>query len=170
MLTEDYLNIKMCIKRTTKPESEYIVFTPEEYFDIDEDEPLDVDSVPKFMDLRDYIYENEDVYYVSLIIENKDNKRKLHFETNYYDHQNSLFTIVTEYLNHKVCRRELIIDMLIPSCEENAVATNDISRFYQKNGEGEFLCIDHSIITTYRDGTQYDIELPHQKFQRPYIE
>ena len=160
----------MCIKRTTKPEPEYIVFTPEEYFDVDEDEPLDVDSVPKFMDLRDYLYENEDVYYVSLIIENTDNRRKLHFETNYYDHQNSLFTIVTEYLNHKVCSRELIIDMLIPSWEENAVATNDISRFHQKNGEGEFICTLHSIITTYRDGTQYDIELPHQKFQRPYIE
>lgn len=167
---EDYLYIKMCIKRTTKPEPEYIVFTPEEYFDVDEDEPLDVDSVPKFMDLRDYLYENEDVYYVSLIIENKDNNRELHFETNYYDFQNSLFSIVTEYLNHKVCSREVIIDMLIPSWEENAVATNDISRFHQKNGEGEFLCVDHSIIITNSDGTQESIELPHRKFQGPYID
>ena len=169
MLMEDYLHIKMCIKRTTMPDPEYIDFTPEEYFDIDEDEPLDVDSVPKFMKLLDYLKEKNDVYYISLIVDNQDNKRKLHFETNYYDHQNSLFSIVTEYLHHKVCSRELIIDMLIPSWKENAIATNDISRFHQKNGEGEFLCIDHSIITTFRDGTQESIELPCHKFSGPYI-
>ena len=167
------ITIRMCVRRTSRPEPEYYDFTPEEFFDrsyFDEsdedysaDDPLDVDSVPKYLDDRDYFTENDNIYYIECTVYNPRNTRKRHSELNYYDEQRSQFSIVTEYLGDKIRDRELVTDMRIPSKEENAVCAHDISRFHQKNGAGEYKCIDHCIITDYRDNTQDAIELPHQR-------
>ena len=133
-----------------------IKFDPNEYFDLEDDTSPDIDSVPKYLNMLDYLEEKDNVTYIAVVITNKNNGKKLHIETNFFNGQQSTLSIRTEYHYDLITYKEVITDVLLPS-EENNVTIHDVCRFCLK--DCYYNCIYHGIIKKGRDGTETEYRL-----------
>ena len=106
--------------------------------------------------MLDYLEEKDNVTYIAVVITNKNNGKKLHIETNFFNGQQSTLSIRTEYHYDLITYKEVITDVLLPS-EENNVTIHDVCRFCLK--DCYYNCIYHGIIKKGRDGTETEYRL-----------
>lgn len=156
MLMEDGISINMYFCRSGQHKPDIIKFDPNEYFDLEDDTSPDIDSVPKYLNMLDYLEEKDNVTYIAVVITNKNNGKKLHIETNFFNGQQSTLSIRTEYHYDLITYKEVITDVLLPS-EENNVTIHDVCRFCLK--DCYYNCIYHGIIKKGRDGTETEYRL-----------
>ncbi len=130
---------------------------PEEYFDEPEAPDLDVDSVPRYLDPRDYIDNSDDLVKLELSVVNNNNGKRLIIEINYFDAQQSSVATRTEFDNERVIYKEKIIDMLIPSSVADGKTKHNLARFTVENDI--YNCIYHAVITDNEDGTESEFRL-----------
>lgn len=129
----------------------------EEYFDEPDSPDLDVDSVPRYLDPRDYIDNSDDLVKLELSVVNNDNGKRLIIEINYFDvHQSSVSTR-TEFKNENVIYKEKIIDMLIPPSDVDGKTRHNLARFVVENGV--YNCIYRAVIADNEDGTETEFRL-----------
>lgn len=83
------ISIHMQVCRNGQQTPDYIVFDPNDYFDLEGDSSPDIDSVPRYLNMIDYLEEKDNVDYISITITNKTDKKQLHIETHYFDSQKS---------------------------------------------------------------------------------
>ena len=82
---EDGISINMYFCRSGQHKPDIIKFDPNEYFDLEDDTSPDIDSVPKYLNMLDYLEEKDNVTYIAVVITNKNNGKKLHIETNFFN-------------------------------------------------------------------------------------
>ena len=132
-----------------------VQLTPFEYFDEPEADDLDIDSVPRYLDPRDYLDNTEGL--INIEIKVSDNEKKLVIEINYFDGQQSSVATRTEYERETVIYKEIIIDMLVPPSVIGSVPLHRLARFTIEN---ETLnCIYSVIISDNDDGTQTEYKI-----------
>ena len=129
-----------------------VQLTPFEYFDEPEAGDLDIDSVPRYLDPRDYLDSSEELINIELAVSNNKNEKKLVIEINYFDGQQSSVATRTEYERETIIYKEIIIDMLIPPSVMSDVPMHRLARFTVEN---ETLnCIYSALISDNDDRTQ----------------
>ena len=153
---EDGMSINMYFCRSGQHKPDIIKFDPNEYFDLEDDTSPDIDSVPKYLNMLDYLEEKDNVTYIAVVITNKNNGKKLHIETNFFNGQQSTLSIRTEYHYDLITYKEVITDVLLPS-EENNVTIHDVCRFCLK--DCYYNCIYHGIIKKGCNGTETEYRL-----------
>ena len=153
---EEGISISMYFCKNGQYKPDVIRFDPEVYFDLDDDLSPDIDSVPKYLNMLDYLEEKDHVTYIAVVITNKSNGKKLHIETNFYNGQQSTLSIRTEYHYDLITYKEIIMDVALPPEEDN-VAVHDVCRFLLKNCCYD--CIYHGIIKRWSDGTETEYRL-----------
>ena len=131
--------------------------TPEEYFDEPETPELDVDSIPRYLDPRDYLDNSDGLIKLELSVVNKDNGKKLVIEINYFDGQQSSVAVRTEFENETVIYQEKIIDMLIPPSDADGRTRHDLARFVVENSV--YNCIYRAVIADNEDGTETEYKI-----------
>ena len=132
-----------------------VQLTPFEYFDEPEADDLDIDSVPRYLDPRDYLDNTEGL--INIEIKVSDNEKKLVIEIDYFDGQQSSVATRTEYERETVIYKEIIIDMLVPPSVIGSVPLHRLARFTIEN---ETLnCIYSVIISDNDDGTQTEYKI-----------
>ena len=129
----------------------------EEYFDEPDSPDLDVDSVPRYLDPRDYIDNSDDLFKLELSVVNNDNGKRLIIEINYFDDQQSSASTRTEFENENVIYKEKIIDMLIPPSDVDGKTKHNLARFVVENGV--YNCIYRAVIADNEDGTETEFRL-----------
>ncbi len=143
------VTMKYCRNGETKPQT--TEFAPSDYFDLDEGEYADIDSVPKFFTELEFIEDRKNVIYVSVEIKNSEKNTRRFTETNYYDDGQTLFRTVTDFLGDEITCGERITDILLPP-EKGYLRVNDIRRFCLEGLIHK--CTFHAIVKTRPDGTQ----------------
>ena len=134
-----------------------LTLKPEEYFDEPDSPDLDVDSVPRYLDPRDYIDNPDDLVKLELSVVNNDNAKRLIITINYFDaHQSSVATR-TEFENENVIYKEKIIDMLIPPSDTDGKTRHNLARFVVESGV--YNCIYRAVIADNEDGTETEFRL-----------
>lgn len=134
-----------------------IKLSPQDYFDNYEETDLDIDSVPRYLDPRDYIDNSDDLVKLELSVVNNNNGKRLIIEINYFDaHQSSVATR-TEFENENVIYKEKIIDMLIPPSDTDGKTRHNLARFVVENGV--YNCIYRAVIADNEDGTETEFRL-----------
>lgn len=134
-----------------------LTLKPEEYFDEPDSPDLDIDSVPHYLDPRDYIDNSDDLVKLELSVVNNDNGKRLIIEINYFDaHQSSVATR-TEFENENVIYKEKIIDMLIPPSDADGKTRHNLARFVVENGV--YNCIYRAVIADNEDGAETEFRL-----------
>ena len=132
-----------------------VQLTPFEYFVEPEAGDLDIDSVPRYLDPRDYLDNTEGL--INIEIKVSDNEKKIVIEINYFDGQQSSVATRTEYERETIIYKEIIIDMLIPPSVTSDVPLHRLARFTIEN---ETLnCIYSVIISDNDDGTQTEYKI-----------
>lgn len=131
--------------------------TPEEYFDEPETPELDVDSIPRYLDPRDYLDNSDGLIKLELSVVNNNNGKKLVIEINYFDGQQSSVAVRTEFENETVIYQEKIIDMLIPPSDADGRRGHNLARFVVENGV--YNCIYRAVIADNEDGTESEFRL-----------
>ena len=147
------ITLKYLKKNVSTPVT--VQLTPFEYFDEPEAGDLDIDSVPRYLDPRDYLDNTEGL--INIEIKVSDNEKKLVIEINYFDGQQSSVATRTEYERETVIYKEIIIDMLVPPSVIGSVPLHRLARFTIEN---ETLnCIYSVIISDNDDGTQTEYKI-----------
>lgn len=134
-----------------------IKLTPEEYFDEPQTPELDVDSIPRYLDPRDYLDNSDGLIKLELSVVNNNNGKKLVIEINYFDGQQSSVAVRTEFEKETVIYQEKIIDMLIPPSDADGKTRHDLARFVVENGV--YNCIYRAIIADNEDGTENELRI-----------
>lgn len=142
------ITLKYLKKNVSTPVT--IKLTPFEYFDEPEAGDLDIDSVPRYLDPRDYLDNTEGL--INIEIKVSDNEKKLVIEINYFDGQQSSVATRTEYERETIIYKEIIIDMLIPPSVMSDVPMHRLARFTVENDT--FNCIYSALISDNDDRTQ----------------
>ena len=132
-----------------------IKLTPFEYFDEPEAGDLDIDSVPRYLDPRDYLDNTEGL--INIEIKVSDNEKKLVIEINYFDGQQSSVAERKEFENETIIYQEKIIDMLVPPSDADGRTRHDLARFIVENGV--YNCIYRAVIADNEDGTQTEYKI-----------
>ena len=147
------ITLKYLKKNVSTPVT--IKLTPFEYFDEPEAGDLDIDSVPRYLDPRDYLDNTEGL--INIEIKVSDNEKKLVIEINYFDGQQSSVATRTEYERETVIYKEIIIDMLVPPSDADGRTRHDLARFIVENGV--YNCIYRAVIADNEDGTQTEYRI-----------
>ena len=132
-----------------------VQLTPFEYFDEPEAGDLDIDSVPRYLDPRDYLDNTEGL--INIEIKVSDNEKKLVIEINYFDGQQSSVAERKEFENETIIYQEKIIDMLVPPSDADGRTRHDLARFIVENGV--YNCIYRAVIADNEDGTQTEYRI-----------
>ncbi len=130
--------------------------TIEEYFDEPEESDLDIDSVSRCLDPRDYLSDTDNVVKIDISLLNKSTDKKLVLEFNYFDAGESSISYRTEYEHDRVTYKEQIIDMLIPPSTSDCRKMHNMARFTLENGR--YNCIYRAIIADNEDGTEREFK------------
>ena len=136
---------------------ETIKLSPQDYFDDPDEIDLDIDSVPRYLDPRDYLDNSDGLIKLELSVVNNDNGKKLVIEINYFDGQQSSVAVRTEFENETVIYQEKIIDMLIPPSDSDSRTKHDLARFVVENGV--YNCIYRAVIADNEDGTEREFRI-----------
>lgn len=134
-----------------------VQLTPFEYFDEPEAGDLDIDSVPRYLDPRDYLDSSEELINIELAVSNNKNGKKLVIEINYFDGQQSSVAERKEFENGTIIYQEKIIDMLVPPSDADGRTRHDLARFIVENGV--YNCIYRAVIADNEDGTQTEYRI-----------
>ena len=147
------ITLKYLKKNVSTPVT--IKLTPFEYFDEPEACDLDIDSVPRYLDPRDYLDNTEGL--INIEIKVSDNEKKLVIEINYFDGQQSSVAERKEFENETIIYQEKIIDMLVPPSDADGRTRHDLARFIVENGV--YNCIYRAVIADNEDGTQTEYKI-----------
>ena len=151
--------MKITIKYHKESDSSPFILNlkPEEYFDEPELPDLDVDSVPRYLDPRDYIDNSDRLTKIELNVVNNHNAKKLAIDINYFDGQQSFVATRTEFEKENVIYKEKIIDMLILPSDADGKTRHNLARFVVENGV--YNCIYRAVIADNADGTETEFRL-----------
>lgn len=123
------INVKFVYKLIDNNKWKELHITPEEYFDLDKDEEIEIWSAPNKMELIDYIEKEKDkVILIKVTIKNDKNNEALIFKQTFWNNQNNSFYETIE--NNKTS--ELILSSLVNNNQEEMVT--EIIRFSRKDG------------------------------------
>ena len=153
----DDLSVQLWVYHEGRDEPDAIRFEPEEYFDLDPGEVPDVDSVPLYSNLEQYLDDIEDVTKLMLKIENTFDGKALHIERVYQCRQKATVTTRSEYLRATLTYREIIFESMLPRelmPEGNAC---DLCRFVLNGDTAE--CIYHGIFRYTDDGKEAEYRI-----------
>ena len=134
-----------------------IKLSPQDYFDNYEETDLDIDSVPRYLDPRDYLPAIDSVIKIVIILENTVTGKRLELEYNYFDTGQSSISYRTEYEQNQMTYKEQIIDMLIPPSDVDGKTRHNLARFVVENGV--YNCIYRAVIADNEDGTETEFRL-----------
>lgn len=136
---------------------EMIKLSPQDYFDDPDELDLDIDSVPRYLDPRDYLAGADSIIKIEIILENPATNKKLALEYNYFDAGKSSISYRTEYDRNRIMYKEQIIDMLIPPSDSDSRTKHDLARFVVENGV--YNCIYRAVIADNEDGTEREFKI-----------
>ena len=129
-----------------------IILSPDLYFDLDDDEEIEVDSVPKYLSPLNYIEgQIQNVQNIKILINDFKNKASRTLFYTYWNNQRSFIAERIDYIND-VKSTEIVISADI---QENSRVT-DILRAIRK--DGVLVPIYHGIIKDNPDGSQEEFQ------------
>lgn len=147
------IKIKLAYLRGQNDGWKTVEMTPEQYFDLSDGEPVDIDCVPQHSELLDYIPDNHTVSKISLRIKNVRKRTELRVNISLWNHQRCRLVNRQEFRKKKMIHNEFIYESslnLPNSCNHSAIY--DICRF---TVEGDLMdCVYHGIITDNDDGSE----------------
>ena len=153
----DALSIQLSVYRERSDTPDVIYLEPEQYFDLDPGEVPDVDSVPLYSNLEQYLDEIEKATKLALKIENVSVGKSLYIEKVYQNQQRSTVTTRSEYQHEALTYREIIYESMLPMELITKGRAYDLCRFVVDGDTAE--CIYHGIFYYTPDGkeTEYRI-------------
>lgn len=86
-----------------------IKISPLDYFDLENESEIDIDSTPKFLELKDYLPEKSDAHSIILLINNLINKRALKVYERKWE--GNYFSFSQEFLGNKFIDSEIIFQI-----------------------------------------------------------
>jgi len=152
----EHLSIQLAVYRADSDVPEMMTFTPQEYFDLDEGEAVDVDCVPKHSDPCDYISDTENVKKFALTVKNALNGKMVRLERVYQNDQKTDVTTRCEYQGDALIYKEIIYQSKLPQSLVAQGCAYDLCRFVVNDDETK--CIYHGIFHYAADGQE--IEYP----------
>ncbi|MGM9681017.1 MAG: hypothetical protein ACI3XR_05880 [Eubacteriales bacterium] len=125
--------------------------TPDRYFDLSENEPIDIDSVPLHAELLDYIPDSETVSKITLSIRNIRKHTELRLNASFWNHQRCRIIRRREFRKNKEIYNEFIYEASLPDIGGNP-AKYDICRFTVEGNSID--CVYNGIITVNDNGSE----------------
>lgn len=122
-----------------------IRISPIDYFDSEIEDIVDVDSTPKFLELKDYIPEKSDAYNIILSINNLKNKRLLKVYEKKW--KGNYFSYTQEFIENKFIDSEIILQI-----KESNEKKSQTVKFYLK--DDNFKLITHALYDLMNDSTK----------------
>lgn len=153
MINDDSVTIKIEYKLDGSETWEFISLSPEDYFDLDEYEQIEIDCIPKYNYAIDYIEQDkEKIINTKITITDKNsNKEKIFLQFYWNKQQNSIVERIDSGENYN--DNEIIIETKI----QESPPKFEIMRLIRKDG---FLApIYHGFITDNNDGSQTEIQV-----------
>jgi hypothetical protein len=130
------------------------------YFDLsslDEEEQLDIYSVPMYNNLIEYIDCNKkDIHQIYVDIVDVLSNRKLHFFQTFWNNNENWLIERIDSVNERIEYHELIISTVLPrEISNNSELDYEIMRFQKK--EDDIKCLYHGVVRDNADGSQSEI-------------
>jgi hypothetical protein len=118
---------------------------PLDYFDSKIEDEIDIDSTPKFLELKDYLPEKSDDYEIMLLINNFKNKRMLKVYEKKW--KGNYFSNVQEFFENKFIDSEIILQI-----KESGKQKSQTVKFYLK--DDNFKLITHALYDLINDSSE----------------
>lgn len=147
--------VSIKIKYTLIGEEEWhtIDIPPQDYFDLDEGEVIEVDSIPMYNHAIDYIKKDSNkVINTTIIIEGEGNKEKIVINESFWNKQQNR---IIEKTYHGIDFREELVIVETKVKEEPVIY--EITRAIRK--DGILIPVYHGFITENDDGSQTEIKV-----------
>ena len=139
----EYLSIQLDVYRDKSSKPQILTFRPNEYFDLDEGECVDVDSAPKYSHLCDYVSNAQNVVRLVLNIRNLTNGKSLRIDMVYQNNQSTSVATRSEYEAEALTYKEIIYESKLPQGLVSDGCAYDLCRFVVHGSETK--CIYHAI-------------------------
>ncbi len=148
----DNISIEIHYKRLNDTSWNKIILPPDIYFDLDEDEKAEVDSVPDYSNPLNYIdRETNDIINIKILINDFKNNAWRTISYTYWNDQKSFIAERIDYIN-KTTKTEIIISADI----QQDPRITDIIRAIRK--DGMLFPIYHGVIKDNPDVSQQEIQ------------